>query len=338
MFATMGSANSHANTVHLRLKDIPCPLADKYRCATTFSQRGSANQHARAVHLRLKKIPCPLADEYQCITMFATMGNANSHANIVHLCLKDIPCPLADKYQCVAKFAHKTFARIHADEAHLHLGKFPCPLADQYECTAIFPRKSTAQKHARDIHLNRFICLIPGCLERFPTEELAAQHAKGVNLHQPEDFFICPVSTCRCALRRKPISMRRKTKHMMRHKKRGQLTGSEVLQPVKPYISSRCDLYDLILHNSRLDKQEEGKDDDKDEANKANGSWSGKGRGGDDDDDDDDDEEEEEDDEEEDDDDNISFIPQLTEDHGAGLLSEESRLRILAHNTKFWSV
>jgi hypothetical protein len=198
--------------------------------------------------------------------MFTTTSNANSHANAVHLRLRHIPCPLADKYQCVTKFTHKTFARIHTDEVHLHLGKFPCPLADHYECTAIFTRKSSAQKHAKDIHLNRFICLIPGCLERFPTEELAAQHVKGVNLHQLEDFFICLVSACRSAIRRKPISMRRKTKHMMRHKKRGQLTGSEVLHLVTPYISTPWDLYDLILHNSWLDKQVEDTGDDKDEA------------------------------------------------------------------------
>jgi hypothetical protein len=47
---------------------------------------------------------------------------------------------------------------------------------------------------------------------------------------------------------------------------RGQLTGSEVLHLVTPYISTPCDLYDLILHNSWLDKQVEDTGDDKDEA------------------------------------------------------------------------
>jgi hypothetical protein len=205
-------------------------------------------------------------------------------------------------------------------------------LADEFECKEIFFTKHTAQKHAGVAHLKPFICPRPGCHKRFAAEELAAQHAEEVDLHPPEGFFICPVSTCRFAMKRQPLSMHLKDTHMMRHRKQGKLMGNETLQPVMPHASSHCDLYHLITRDSQL----KGNENDDGDGDGSKGLWSVEFGA--------------------DDDgvdklvpsitDNVSLISTITRQpeeaercfYGAELLSEESRPRILARNTKYWGM
>src|SRR5215469_9584991 len=41
--------------------------------------------------------------------------------------------------------------------------------------------------------------------------------------------------------------------HFRIHQKRGEMTGDEIVQEIKPEQASRCDLYDVIIQDAYID-------------------------------------------------------------------------------------
>lgn len=277
-------ATKHSDSVHLKIT-YPCPLTDKYNCDRQFTRKQSAKGHAKSQHLKIT-FPCPLADEFHCKLRFTTTESARRHTNVnlkrtypcplaneydcdrrfaskrfarcdaetQHLKIT-YPCPVADEYNCDLQFTQKENAKRHAKLQHLNLKvTFPCPLAEEIDCSLRFSSKSLATRHAERLHWNYpYPCTIRGCSRRLQTREVAAQHEKDQAYHPIDGYFLCPVPNCRTAVQRQPLRKPLKKngflnlRHMLRHQRMGDLTGSEVLRSVSPYKQSRCELYDRIL-------------------------------------------------------------------------------------------
>jgi len=301
-FWTLDAAKRHAERLHTKLHRSPavkrflCPLAEAYQCTKTYTTRTNAQRHAKTSHINRrerckKRYPCPLADKYQCFAKFWTPDGAKRHAECRHsLAVGVFPCPLAEAYQCTKTYFSKEAAKLHSkrhlpsqfpcpfaeqyqcskafdskQDALLHAKQhpnLPCPLAKEYDCTAVFSCKANATRHSESAHLLPFKCYMHCCPERYPTPDLLVQHVQDTNAHRKEDFFLCPVATCFRAIRQEPLSRATGEGHLYSHKRKGEMTGAEILQPFKPSQTSRCDLYNLIIQDSYLQLNQIEKNED----------------------------------------------------------------------------
>jgi hypothetical protein len=66
-------------------------------------------------------------------------------------------------------------------------------------------------------------------------------------------FLLCPVSVCPLAVSQTPLPKRRYLHHFRKHQNRGEITGDEIVQEIKPEQASRCDLYDVIIQDAYID-------------------------------------------------------------------------------------
>ncbi|KAH0558962.1 hypothetical protein GP486_004417 [Trichoglossum hirsutum] len=66
-------------------------------------------------------------------------------------------------------------------------------------------------------------------------------------------FLLCPVSVCPLAVSQTPLLKRVYLHHFRRHQNRGEITGDEIVQEIKPEQASRCDLYDAIIQDAYID-------------------------------------------------------------------------------------
>ena len=207
-----------------------------------------ARLHAESQHLKIR-FPCPLADQFHCSQTFVRKGVASAHARWEHEGV-GYPCPLAEQFQCSQTFRRETDARNHTD---VHQGlSYPCPAAEKYNCSTTFKLEREARRHVHRQHQAIFCCWLPGCMARFETCARLLAHVNEPDSHMGK-FLLCPVSTCPLAVSQTPLPKRDYLHHFRRHQNRGEITGDEIFQEIKPEQASRCDLYDVIIQDAYID-------------------------------------------------------------------------------------
>lgn len=68
-----------------------------------------------------------------------------------------------------------------------------------------------------------------------------------------EKFLLCPVSTCPLAVSQAPLQKYKSPHYFQQRQKRGEMTGDETVQEIKPGQSNRCDLYDVIIQDAYIE-------------------------------------------------------------------------------------
>jgi hypothetical protein len=89
-------------------------------------------------------------------------------------------------------------------------------------------------------------------MARFETCARLLAHVNEPESHMRK-FLLCPVSTCPLAVSQIPLQKNKSPLHFRKHQKRGEMTGDEIVQEIKPEQSSRCDLYDVIIQDAYID-------------------------------------------------------------------------------------
>lgn len=89
-------------------------------------------------------------------------------------------------------------------------------------------------------------------MARFETCARLLAHVNEPESHM-EKFLLCPVSTCSLAVSQTPLQKNKSPHHFRKHQKRGEMTGDEIVQEIKPEQASRCDLYDVIIRDAYID-------------------------------------------------------------------------------------
>jgi len=101
-------------------------------------------------------------------------------------------------------------------------------------------------------HQAIFGCWLPGCMARFETCARLLAHVNEPESHM-EKFLLCPVSTCPLAVSQTPLQKNKSPHHFRKHQQRGEMTGDEIVQEIKPEQARRCDLYDIIIQDAYID-------------------------------------------------------------------------------------
>ena len=84
-------------------------------------------------------------------------------------------------------------------------------------------------------------------MARFETCARLLAHVNKPKSHM-EKFLLCPL-----AVSQTPLQKNKSPLHFRKYQKRGEMTGGEIVQEIKPEQASRCDLYDVIIQDPYID-------------------------------------------------------------------------------------
>jgi hypothetical protein len=89
-------------------------------------------------------------------------------------------------------------------------------------------------------------------MARFETCAPLLAHVDEPESHMRK-FLLCFVSTCPLAVSQTPLQKKQVPPPFSKTSERGEMTGDEIVQEIKPEQSSRCDLYDVIIQDAYID-------------------------------------------------------------------------------------
>ena len=89
-------------------------------------------------------------------------------------------------------------------------------------------------------------------MARFETCAHLLTHVNEPESHM-EKFLLCPGSTCPLAASQTSLQKNKSPHHFRKYQQRGEMTGDEMVQKIKPKQASRCDLYGFTIQDAYID-------------------------------------------------------------------------------------